>query len=125
MYTILAYIVYLNCSIITVFVVGKSLHRNGKTYLFGECHDEAMSNSANNFLYTGYCLVNSGFALFFLNAASNITTITQVIEFIGTSQGLIFLTLGCMHLINIIFAPKIIQHFINKKLIINPKTKSS
>ncbi|MBA3665470.1 MAG: hypothetical protein H0W61_14840 [Bacteroidetes bacterium] len=124
MYIITAYSIYLFCSLITVLVVGKSLHRNGKSYLFGECPDEAMSTSANNFLYTGYCLVNSAFALFFLRTTSSLHTWTEVFEFISFSQGFIFLSLGLLHMVNIIFAPKIIQHFLNKKLLTHKNTIS-
>lgn len=123
MYTVIAYIVYLACSAVTVLIVGKSLHRNGKVYLFGECMDEAMSLSANNFLYVGYCLLNTGFAFFFLRTTNALLSLAQVVEFIATSQGTIFLTLGVMHFINILFAPKIIMYFIQKKLNINLKNQ--
>lgn len=121
MYTVIAYIIYLACSAVTVLIVGKSLHRNGKTYLFGECIDEQMSTSANNFLYVGYCLVNTGFAFFFLRTTTALTSFAQVAEFIATSQGIIFLSLGIMHFINVLFAPKIILYFLDKKLNINLK----
>jgi hypothetical protein len=121
MYTIFAYIIYLSFSAITVIVVGKSLHRNGKHYLFGECSNEEMSDSANNFLYVGYCLVNTGFAFFFLNSAGNMTELSQVLEFISYSQGTIFFSLGLMHFVNIIFAPRIIMYFLNKKLLTTKK----
>jgi hypothetical protein len=75
-----------------------------------------MSTSANNFLYMGYCLVNTGFAFFFLHSA-NVSTLSQLLEFITFSQGTIFFSLGLLHLFNIIFAPKIILHFLNKKLL--------
>lgn len=115
MYQILSYIIYLAFSLITVLVVGKNLHKNGKVFLFAECPDENLSTSANNFLYIGYCLVNSGFALFFLNSTSTISTFSQLIEFITTSQGIIFISLGILHVLNIIFAPRIISFFLNKK----------
>lgn len=117
MYTIIAYIVYLLLSLITVFIVGKVLHTNGKTYLFGECPDKELSYSANNFLYVGYCLINCAFALFFLRATTGIESFSQVLEFIATSQGFIFFTLGIMHFVNIIFAPLIINYFFKKKQI--------
>jgi hypothetical protein len=100
----------------TVFAVGGILHRNGKAYLFGKCPDKAMAYSANNFLYTGYCMINTAFALFFLKSATAMNNFEQVLEFIVSSQGIIFTSLGIMHFVNVIFAPKIIMHFIRKKL---------
>ncbi len=116
MYQIVAYSLYLSFSLVTVLVVGKNLHKNGETFLFSECPDYNLSHSANNFLYTGYCLVNSGFAFYFLNSAGKLSTVVDVIEFVIYSQGIIFISLGILHLINIIFAPRIISFFLNKKL---------
>lgn len=116
MYQILAYIIYLAFSLITVLVVGKSLHRQGKVFLFAECPDESLSNSANNFLYVGYCLVNTGFAFYFLNTSGSITNLLELLEFIVTSEGIIYVSLGFMHVINVIFAPRIISFFLAKKI---------
>jgi hypothetical protein len=116
MYQIIAYSIYLSISLITVLVVGKSLHRNGKDFLFAGCPDERLSNSANNFLYIGYCLVNTGFAFYFLNSTSVILSFAQMLEFIATSEGIIFLSLGFLHAINVILAPRIISFFLSKKL---------
>lgn len=124
MYTIIAYITYLLISAATVLIVGKDLHRNGKNYLFGECSNKEMSESANNFLYIGYCLVNTGFAFFFLRSAGDLTSFSQVLEFITDSQGIIFISLGITHLINIIIVPKIIMYFLNKRLLITKNQKS-
>jgi hypothetical protein len=102
-------------SLLTVIVVGKILHRNGETFLFAECPDKQLSQSANNFLYIGYCLVNTGFAFYFLNSSNHIDTLSETIEFIATSEGII-LSLGIMHIFNIIFAPRILSFFLSKKL---------
>jgi hypothetical protein len=117
MYTITAYIIYLFCSIITVFIVGNILHRNGKMFLFGECPDRALSDSANNFLYKSFCMVNTAFALFFLGTTKGLQSLQQVLEFIFHTQGIIFLSLGSAHLINLLIVPKVINHFLNKKLL--------
>jgi hypothetical protein len=116
MYQIIAYVIYLGFSLITVLVVGKNLQRNGKEFLFAECPDENLSTSANNFLYVGYCLVNTGFAFYFLNSSDTITNFSQVVEFIATSEGIIFLSLGFLHVLNVILAPRIISFFLSKKL---------
>jgi hypothetical protein len=116
MYAIAAYSIYLICSLITVIVVGKTLHTNGKVYLFGECSSGEMSASANNFLYVGYCLVNTGFAFYFLQSAENLNSITRLLEFILESQGIIFFSLGILHVVNLIYVPKIIIYFLNKRL---------
>jgi len=116
MYQISAYVIYLTISLITVLIVGKSLHRQGKVFLFAECPDVSLSNSANNFLYVSYCLVNIGFAFYFLNTSGSITNFSELLEFIATSEGIIYVSLGFMHVLNVIFAPRIISFFLSKKL---------
>ncbi len=116
MYTVLAYLIYLSISLITVLIVGKTLHRNGKSFLFAECPDEHLSTSTNNLLYVGYCLVNTGFAFYFLNSSGSISSLLLLLEFIATSEGIIFLSLGALHLLNVILAPRIISFFLYKKL---------
>jgi hypothetical protein len=124
MWTFIAYFIYLILSLLTVFVVGRSLHAQGKVYLFGECPDHAISDSANNFLYVCYCLVNTGFALFFLNSGDTIHSFKDVLEFVFFTQGIIFTCLGVLHFLNVLFAPKIVQHYLQKKLLTNKNRKS-
>ncbi len=114
MYTILAYLIYLSISLITVLLVGKNLHRNGKSFLFAECPDEELSASTNNLLYVGYCLVNTGFAFYFLNSSRSIVSLSELIEFITASEGIIFLSLGILHMLNVILAPRILSFFYSK-----------
>ena len=99
MYQIISYIIYLTISLVTILVVGKSLHHNG-----------------NNFLYIGYCLVNTGFAFYFLNSTHQITNLIQLLDFIALSEGTVFLSLGILHIINVILAPRIISFFLMKKI---------
>src|SRR3954468_19269045 len=115
MYNVTAYIIYLSLSLITVLWVGRILHRNGKDYLFAECPDKQLSEASNNFLYTGYCLVNSGFAFYFLNTCEILLNFNDVLEFISHSTGIIYSALGVMHFANMLLAPKIINLFINKQ----------
>lgn len=115
MYNIIAYIIYLSLTLITVLWVGKILHRNGKDYLFAECPNKGLSEASNNFLYVGYCLVNSGFAFYFLNTCETLKDFMEVSEFISHSTGIIYASLGAMHFVNMLLAPKIINLFINKR----------
>lgn len=121
MYTVTAYLVYLSLSLFTVFYVGKKLHNNGRVYLFGECPDEALSTSANNFLYVCYCLLNTAFALFFLRSTHKLVSLSQVVDFITESQSIICLSQGLLHLLNVVLVPRIIKLLLNKKLLTNKK----
>ena len=115
MYNAIAYIIYLSLTLITILWVGKILHKNGKDYLFAECPDKALSEASNNFLYAGYCLVNSGFAFYFLNTCETLSDFTGVAEFITRTTGIIYTSLGIVHFPNMLFVPKIINLIINKR----------
>ena len=119
MYNVIAYIIYLSLSLVVVLWVGKILHRNGKDYLFGECPDKNISESVNNILYVGYCLMNSGFAFYFLNTCETLRNMEEVLVFIVNSEGTIVSALGFMHFLNMIAAPKLVVLFVNKKININ------
>ena len=114
MYTISAYIIYLLCSFLVVVWVGKILHTNGKAYLFEECPDKAISESANNLLYVCYCLVNTGFAFYHLDTCGSLHSVSEVLEFLTRSEGFILITLAIMHYINMLFAPMAISFFIKR-----------
>jgi len=120
MYNIIAYLIYLSLSLTIVLWVGKILHTNGRAYLFEECHDHLVSEAANNILYLGYCLINTGFAFYFLNGCETLKNFTEVTEFITDSEGSIIISLGVMHFLNMLLAPKIITFFLkNRKQSIN------
>jgi hypothetical protein len=124
MYNIIAYIIYLSLSLFTVLWVGKILRRNGKDYLFAECPDRSLSEASNNFLYIGFCLLNSGFAFYFLNTCETLLNFVDVIEFITCTTGFIYVTLGFIHFINMLLAPRIINLFISKRNINQSPTKN-
>lgn len=124
MYTILSYLLYIVSSLFTILVVGRQLHRDGKTYLFGECEDLQLSISANNFLYLCYVLLNSGFALLFLGHTSGIETPQRVVEFLASSQGFIFLSLGSLHFINVLTVPRILKFYLKNKSLTSKNQKS-
>lgn len=115
MYNIIAYSIYLVCSLIVVLWVGRILHSNGGAYLFEECPDRQMSEAANNLLYVCYCLLNAGFAFYDLNTCRHLAGLTDLLEFLASSEGFLLLVLGFMHIINLLLAPRIITFFINKK----------
>ncbi len=125
MYNITAYLIYLSLSLVTVIWVGKILHRNGKDYLFVECTDKHMAEASNNFLYVGYCLVNTGFAFYFLNTCETLLNFADVLEFITHTTGIIYTSLGIVHFLNMLFVPKIVNGITNKRNINQPRTNTA
>jgi hypothetical protein len=107
MYNVTAYIIYLFIALITVFGVGRILFRNGRFFLVEVFHSEHIADNINRVLYVGYCLVNSGCAFYHLNTCSTLDTIQQLVEFIISSTGQLYLIIGFMHYFNLILVPRL------------------
>jgi urea transporter len=105
MYNTLAYIIYLSLALFSVLVVGRLLYTNGRFYLVEIFHNEKIADAVNRFLITGYCLVNVGGAFRCLHKTDAFETFQQCVEYVFTNQGELFLLLGIMHCMNLIFLP--------------------
>ena len=97
----LAYIIYL---LITYFVtvhVVLAFYRNGRVYILNllVC-DEALTDSINRILLTGYYLFNLGYAAVMISFWETIETYAELIATIGIMTGRIFITLGIIHFFN-------------------------
>ena len=65
---------------------------------------EALTDSVNRILLTGYYLVNLGYVSVMLTVRQPVVTLPDLFASLGTSIGQILLTLGVMHFINIFVA---------------------
>jgi hypothetical protein len=124
MYALLSYLLYIVSSLFTILIVGRQLHGDGKTFLFEECEDVQLSISANNFLYLCYVLLNSGFALLFLKNTPAIETLQNALEFLASSQGFIFLSLGSLHFLNLLTVPRVLKLYLKNKSLTSKNQKS-
>lgn len=61
-----------------------------------------LADAVNKFLLAGYYLVNIGYTIIFLKIADRINSPIKMIEVLSEKTGVIILTLGIMHCINII-----------------------
>ena len=97
----LAYIIYL---LITYFVtvhVGLAFYRNGRVYILNLLvGDEALTDSINRILLTGYYLFNLGYAAVMISFWETIETYAELIASIGIMTGRILITLGIIHFFN-------------------------
>ncbi|MFL5752828.1 MAG: hypothetical protein ACJ76F_05430 [Bacteroidia bacterium] len=101
MFNLIAYSIYLSIALITVLWVGKILYRNGRFFLLETFTHEVLADSVNRILYLGYCLVNSGCAFYHLNTCTTLVNYQQLLEFISSSCGQLYLIIGFMHLENL------------------------
>lgn len=101
-YNLLAYLIYGVITSITIFYVGKVLHRNGRHYVLQAIQDESMGDFINDGLLVGYYLVNVGYVFLTINFWETIQNLQQLVEQICMNTGTILLLLGLLHFANIL-----------------------
>ena len=100
--TVILYFAYTLIAIGLTVWVARVLFTNGKVFLIDIFNgEEALSNSVNKLLITGFYLVNFGYTVFALKTSSHIESPTDLIETLSFKLGLIILVLGFMHFFNL------------------------
>ena len=101
-YLLITYIAYIILTLILTFWVGKTLFVNGKIFLMDIFkNDELLVNSINKLLLIGFYLINFGYALRNLIERSQVNSAVQSVEMLSRKVGLIIITLGIMHFLNL------------------------
>lgn len=102
MFTIWGYSIYLLLSIGTTVWVATTLFRNGRVFLVDSFRGNvALADSVNSLLVVGFYLVNVGFVSLALKYGTKPMDVQEVFESVSTKVGLVLLTLGFMHFLNI------------------------
>ena len=99
---LITYSIYLAiCIVITVFV-GKHLHKNGYYLILNLFDNELFTKTINNILLIAYYLVNIGYIAITIVTFGEITDYPAMLEVLAGKVGLILLSLGILHINNII-----------------------
>src|SRR5215813_10301341 len=102
MYVVESYFVYLVVSIVTTFLVARTLHKNGRVFLVDAFRgNEAMADSINHLLVVGFYLINVGFVTFVLRTQEHVETVRKAMEIVSEKTGFALLVLGMMHFMNL------------------------
>jgi len=95
------YATYIALSVIITVWVGRSLSKNGRTFLVENFQgQEALADSINHLLLVGFYLVNIGFVSLALRYGEKPTDYVGAIEYLSTKVGLVIVVLGVMHFFN-------------------------
>ena len=98
------YAVYVALSLAITVWVGRTLSRNGLTFLVENFQGkEQLARSVNHLLLVGFYLVNIGFVSLALRFGARPVGTVEAIEFMSTKVGLVIVVLGCMHFFNMIW----------------------
>lgn len=96
------YSLYLAVSVLITVVVGNSLHRNGRYFVIECLHgNRPVADAVNHLLLAGYYLVNVAFVILNLRRIGRVGGLIAAIESLSTRIGIVCLTLGLLHFINL------------------------
>ncbi|MBN8711440.1 MAG: hypothetical protein J0I10_18860 [Verrucomicrobia bacterium] len=102
-YIELTYTLYIIVSITLTVWVARTLFRSGRAFL-NECFpdNDALAESINRLLVVGFYLVNLGFIALFLRTSRDLTEVREMFELLSSKLGVVLLTLGFMHFVNLL-----------------------
>jgi hypothetical protein len=107
MYIVTAYVIYLVISVLLTVWVAHTLSKNGLIFLVDSfLGNRELANSVNHLLVVGFYLINLGYVLLALQAASRPLSVQAVIELLSSKLGVVMLVLGAMHFTNLIIFSK-------------------
>ncbi len=95
------YLIYAVISVAMTVYVGRTLHRNGRSFLVDVMADEGLADSVNHLLLVGFFLVNLGAAGLLINTAGTPASAADTVQTLATMLGLVLLTLGALHFGNL------------------------
>lgn len=95
------YAIYVALSLAVTVWVGRTLSKNGLTFLIENFEGkEALARSVNHLLLVGFYLVNIGFISLALSFLRRPRDLPDAIELMSTKVGLVIVVLGLMHFFN-------------------------
>jgi uncharacterized membrane protein len=107
MYIVTAYVIYLVVSVLLTVWVAHTLSKNGLIFLVDSfLGNRDLANSVNHLLVVGFYLINLGYVLLALQAASQPSSVQAVIELLSSKLGVVMLVLGAMHFTNLVIFSK-------------------
>jgi hypothetical protein len=101
-YIVITYVLYLLISVALTVWVARTLHQNGRLFLFDAFHgNEPLADSINHLLVVGFYLINIGYVSLALKYGDKAADVQQLIEALSTKVGAVLLILGGMHFFNL------------------------
>jgi len=97
------YVVYLVVSLLVTVLLGRTLHRHGRYFIIKCLNGDVQSaDSVNNLLLAGFYLVNIAFVALVLKSDIDINSLRQCVDLLSTKLGIVTMTLGVLHFVNLI-----------------------
>lgn len=102
------YVIYLIFTVSMTIFVGNSLHRHGRLFVIDCFHgNSVLADNVNHLLLVGFYLTNIALVLLQLRSRLNPANDLDIAHIISAKIGLILITLGVMHLFNVLVLMRI------------------
>jgi hypothetical protein len=100
-YLVAVYAAYAAASVGLTVWISRTLFRNGAVFLEEVFADQPrMADAVNRLLVVGFYLLNLGYAALLLKAGGSVNAV-EAIEVLSSKLGLLLLSLGAMHFLNL------------------------
>ncbi|MGI9599147.1 MAG: hypothetical protein ACR2QK_23490 [Acidimicrobiales bacterium] len=101
------YLVYTITAISLVVFLARTLQRNGKVFLENAFDQPELAQSVNQLLVVGFYLLNLGYALLVYQVQPSYESLTLAFNELVVRIGILLLSLGVIHLLNMLVFWKI------------------
>ena len=98
-YLLLTYLIYAGAAIALTGLLAKTLFANGAVFLAEVFDNTAMAKAVNRMLVVGFYMLNLGYA-FLIFKAGGAETAIEATENLVTKVGLLLVSLGVIHFVN-------------------------
>jgi len=99
-FLVTTYAIYTAAAITLTGVLARTLFRNGKVFLEDVFEQEGLADAINHLLVVGFYMLNLGYA-FLIFQTNDASTSVEAVEILVTKLGVLLLSLGIIHFVNI------------------------
>ncbi len=104
------YLIYAVIAIALVVWLARTLHKNGRIFLQDVFEEDEMASAVNHLLVVGFYLLNMGYALLLYRLDAEYASLTTAFNDLVTRLGILVLSLGVIHLLNMLIFWRIRNH---------------
>ena len=114
------YLAYAGIAVALVVFLARTLYRNGAVFLRDVFDDDDMATSVNHLLVVGFYLLNLGYALLLYRVDPGGQRLTVAFNELIIRLGMLLLSLGVIHLVNMLIFWRIRNHRDRRTVAQNP-----
>jgi len=119
------YLFYVVVAFTLVTVLARIFYKSGVKFLRVVFEDIELAESVNKLLVIGFCLLNLGYSLVIFQIDSNEQTLTEGISQLVTKIGILAISLGVIHLVNMLVFWRIMKWALRDKQVISQSQASA